>query len=72
MITHQLQPTDYSTRRIFCENTLEKLDSCEIALNSLLITDEAHFYLNGDINKENCRYWSDVNQQLIVENLLHS
>lgn len=71
-ITEQLQPTDYSQRRIFCEIMLEKLDSFEIALNSLLITDKANLYFNGDVNQQNCRYYSDVNPQLIVENPLYS
>ncbi|GFV55015.1 hypothetical protein TNCV_4457601 [Trichonephila clavipes] len=33
--------------------------------------DEAHFWLNGYINKQNCRIWSEANPQVYVETLLH-
>ncbi|GFV18030.1 hypothetical protein TNCV_168341 [Trichonephila clavipes] len=34
-------------------------------------TDEAHFWLNGYVNKQNCRIWSEANPQVYVETLLH-
>ncbi|GFT58956.1 transposable element Tc3 transposase [Trichonephila clavipes] len=33
--------------------------------------DEAHFWLNGYVNKQNCRIWSDANPQVYVETPLH-
>ncbi|GFX80013.1 mariner Mos1 transposase [Trichonephila clavipes] len=33
--------------------------------------DEAHFWLNGYVNKQNCRIWSEVNAQVYVETPLH-
>ncbi|GFW82083.1 hypothetical protein TNCV_200701 [Trichonephila clavipes] len=33
--------------------------------------DEAHFWLNGYVNKQNCRIWSEANQQVYVETPLH-
>ncbi|GFW17801.1 hypothetical protein TNCV_1134011 [Trichonephila clavipes] len=33
--------------------------------------DEAHFWLNGYVNKQNCRIWSEVNPQVYVETPLH-
>ncbi|GFW39610.1 putative transposable element [Trichonephila clavipes] len=32
---------------------------------------EAHFWLNGYVNKQNCRIWSEVNPQVYVETPLH-
>ncbi|GFV86505.1 uncharacterized protein TNCV_2156981 [Trichonephila clavipes] len=32
---------------------------------------KAHFWLNGYINKQNCRIWSEANPQVYVETLLH-
>ncbi|GFV41523.1 hypothetical protein TNCV_3626751 [Trichonephila clavipes] len=29
--------------------------------------DEAHFWLNGYVNKQNCRIWSEANPQVHVE-----
>ncbi|GFW09634.1 hypothetical protein TNCV_3997401 [Trichonephila clavipes] len=36
-----------------------------------LIFDEAHFWLNGYVNKQNCRIWSEANPQVYVETPLH-
>ncbi|GFU96648.1 uncharacterized protein TNCV_4777321 [Trichonephila clavipes] len=33
--------------------------------------DEAHFWLNGYVNKQSCRIWSEVNPQVYVETPLH-
>ncbi|GFX58429.1 uncharacterized protein TNCV_320111 [Trichonephila clavipes] len=37
----------------------------------ILFSDEAHFWLNGYVNKQNCRIWSEANPQLYVETPLH-
>ncbi|GFU34758.1 hypothetical protein TNCV_2319701 [Trichonephila clavipes] len=33
--------------------------------------DEAHFWLNDYVNKQNCRIWSEANPQVYVETPLH-
>jgi len=38
----------------------------------LFMSDEAHFHLNGYVNKQNCRYWSPVNPQQLHEEPLHT
>ncbi|GFS79103.1 uncharacterized protein TNCV_4408281 [Trichonephila clavipes] len=37
----------------------------------ILFSDEAHFWLNGYINKQNFRIWSEANPQVNVETPLH-
>ncbi|GFX13180.1 uncharacterized protein TNCV_2989441 [Trichonephila clavipes] len=37
----------------------------------ILFSDEAHFWLNGYVNKQNCRIWSEANPQVHVETPLH-
>ncbi|GFU83641.1 hypothetical protein TNCV_1411791 [Trichonephila clavipes] len=37
----------------------------------LLNDDEAHFWLNGYVNKQNGRIWSEANPQVYVETPLH-
>ncbi|GFT24863.1 uncharacterized protein TNCV_3021481 [Trichonephila clavipes] len=37
----------------------------------ILFSDEAHFWFNGYVNKQNCRIWSEANPQVYVETPLH-
>ncbi|GFW31990.1 hypothetical protein TNCV_2600171 [Trichonephila clavipes] len=37
----------------------------------ILFSDEAHFWLNGYVNKQNCSIWSEANPQVYVETPLH-
>ncbi|GFW25123.1 uncharacterized protein TNCV_3156261 [Trichonephila clavipes] len=37
----------------------------------ILFSDEVHFWLNGYVNKQNCRIWSEANPQVYVETSLH-
>ncbi|GFU76860.1 DUF4817 domain-containing protein [Trichonephila clavipes] len=37
----------------------------------ILFSDEARFWLNGYVNKQNCRIWSEANPQVYVETPLH-
>ncbi|GFX20225.1 hypothetical protein TNCV_1437851 [Trichonephila clavipes] len=37
----------------------------------LPLSDKAHFWLNGYLNKQNCRIWSEANPQVYVETPLH-
>ncbi|GFW14745.1 uncharacterized protein TNCV_1562081 [Trichonephila clavipes] len=37
----------------------------------ILFSDVAQFWLNGYVNKQNCRIWSEANPQVYVETPLH-
>ncbi|GFX05637.1 tc3a_0 protein [Trichonephila clavipes] len=39
--------------------------------NVFKVSDEAHFWLNGYVNKQNCRIWGEANPQVYVETPLH-
>ncbi|GFT77516.1 hypothetical protein TNCV_304431 [Trichonephila clavipes] len=43
------------------------LTRCGLQLSSIKRNDEAHFWLNGYVNKQNCRIWSEANSQMYVE-----
>ncbi|GFU80562.1 putative DD41D transposase [Trichonephila clavipes] len=36
-----------------------------------LFSDEARFWLNGYVNKQNCRIWSEANPQVYIKTPLH-
>ncbi|GFW97950.1 hypothetical protein TNCV_2599891 [Trichonephila clavipes] len=37
----------------------------------ILFSDEAHFWLNGYVNKQSCRIWSEANPQVYVKTPLY-
>ncbi|GFV52066.1 uncharacterized protein TNCV_1324191 [Trichonephila clavipes] len=66
-----IHQNDHQARRRFVE-----WDQNEIAVvpdfhKRILFSDEAHFWLNGYVNKQNCRIWSEANPQVYVETQLH-
>ncbi|GFU19281.1 uncharacterized protein TNCV_1087601 [Trichonephila clavipes] len=46
-------------------------DQSHLEQLKLLRNDEVHFWLNGYINKQNCRIWTEANPQVYVETPLH-
>ncbi|GFW86023.1 hypothetical protein TNCV_1968311 [Trichonephila clavipes] len=44
---------------------------CRTIGNEYGLSDDAHFWLNGYVNKQNCRIWSEANPQVYVETPLH-
>ncbi|GFX42779.1 hypothetical protein TNCV_2197361 [Trichonephila clavipes] len=51
-------------------NKLEQLEN-KHAKELVKYGDEAHFWLNGFVNKQNCRNYSEANPQVYVETPLH-
>ena len=51
--------SDDPDRRLeLCESFTRHGDDNPIFLNSVALSDEATFYLNGTVNRHNCRYWA--------------
>ncbi|GFU39379.1 uncharacterized protein TNCV_1716521 [Trichonephila clavipes] len=42
-----------------------------VVQSTMVHNDEAQFWLNGYVNKQNCRIWSEANPQVYVETPLH-
>ena len=53
-LEQELKRNDLPQRKIFGEWSRGKFLYREIAFSN-----EAHFWLNGYVNKENCRFWSE-------------
>lgn len=61
-ILHHLNEDDPDRRIQMCEWFSQQLEeNIDFTKNSVLFSDEAMFYVNGEVNKQNCRYWCDVN-----------
>ena len=57
-LVQELKLNDLPQRRIFVEWALGKLAEDPHFYRKIVLSDEAHFWLNGYGNKPNCRFWS--------------
>ena len=60
-ITQELIPEDCDRRLEFSQNVAIKALQIPQFANSIIFSDEACFFLKGNINRHNCRYWSKEN-----------
>ncbi|GFW33319.1 hypothetical protein TNCV_2859961 [Trichonephila clavipes] len=67
--THQWSRT--AARRRFVEWVQNEIGVVPDFHKRILFSDEAHFWLNGYVNKQNCRIWSEANPQVYVKTPLH-
>ena len=51
---------------------LEQLEVDENFGKKIIFSDEAHFWLNGLVNKQNCRIWGESNPQKIQQLTMHT
>ncbi|GFW60291.1 uncharacterized protein TNCV_1843711 [Trichonephila clavipes] len=66
-----IHPNDHQARRRFVEWAQNEIAVVPDFHKQILFSDEAHFWLNGYVNKQNCRIWSEANPQVYVETPLH-
>jgi transposase len=60
MLQH-VNENDQDRRMEFCEWAVNKLDCGADFSSGILFTDEANFYVNGEVNHQNVRYCTDTN-----------
>lgn len=70
-LVHALQPNDHCLRRNFAKWVQEQFQIDPLFHQKIIFSDEAHFWLNGHVNKQNCRIWSANNPHVIMESSLH-
>ncbi|GFT95408.1 transposable element Tc3 transposase [Trichonephila clavipes] len=66
-----IHQNDHQARRRFIEWAQNEIAVVPDFHKRILFSDEAHFWLNGYVNKQNCRIWSEANLQVYVETPLH-
>ena len=65
-LKQRLYRRDKAKRGRFCRWLLGKWGS-PVFRRHLLVSDEANFYLNGCVNKQNCRVWGEENPHTAVD-----
>ncbi|GFW58278.1 uncharacterized protein TNCV_2634521 [Trichonephila clavipes] len=66
-----IHQNDHQARRRFVEWAQYEIAVVPDFHKRILFSDEAHFWLNGYVSKQNCRIWSEANPQVYVETPLH-
>ncbi|GFW96140.1 DUF4817 domain-containing protein [Trichonephila clavipes] len=66
-----IHQNDHQARRRFVEWAQNEIAVVPDFHKRILFSDEANFWLNGYVNKQNCRIWSEANPQVYVETPLH-
>ncbi|GFW23555.1 putative RNA-directed DNA polymerase from transposon BS [Trichonephila clavipes] len=66
-----IHQNDHQARRRFVEWAQNEIAVVPAFHKRILFSDETHFWLNGYVNKQNCRIWSEANPQVYVETPLH-
>ncbi|GFS81941.1 hypothetical protein TNCV_2497281 [Trichonephila clavipes] len=66
-----IHQNDHQARRRFVEWAQKETAVVPDFQKRILFSDEAHFWLNGYVNKQKCRIWSEANPQVYVETPLH-
>lgn len=61
VLTQALQPHHMEMRVNFCQWALQMIQNNPNFFRYVLFSDEAKFYSDGQLNRHNCHYYSDVN-----------
>ena len=70
-LVQELKPNDLPARHRFADWALEKIEEDPLFSSKILFSDEAHFWLNGYVNKQNCRIWDEEQPEQVQELPLH-
>ncbi|GFW13114.1 transposase [Trichonephila clavipes] len=66
-----IHQNDHQARRRFVKWAQNEIAVVPDFHKRILFSNEAHLWLNGYVNKQNCRIWSEANPQVYVETPLH-
>ena len=66
-LVQELNEDDPDRRNEFCDLMIDRIDRDPTLLFNIAFSDESTFTLNGEVNRHNCRFWSDTNPNWMVE-----
>ncbi|KAJ8962178.1 hypothetical protein NQ318_018139 [Aromia moschata] len=66
-LIHELAEDDFDRRTEFCEYMMDHNNQNNGFIGNILFSDEATFFLNGHVNRQNTRYWSQENPHWMQE-----
>jgi hypothetical protein len=66
--TRNLKVTNQTQLYVLANWVLGKLEDESNFSKKIVFSDEAHFWMNGYVNKQNCRIWDDTNPHEIHQN----
>ena len=69
--TQELKPLYYQKCRMFVNWAEQQLETDSDFYRKIIFSNEDNFWLNGFVNKQNMRYWSDSNPHIRHESSLH-
>lgn len=70
-LTQEIKPRDHLKRLNFANWIQDQMQVNDEFSNKIFFSDEAHFHLNGYVNKQNCRVWAEENPREFVESKLY-
>jgi hypothetical protein len=71
-VVQKLAERDSASRNQFYTQCLALVNENPNIVKNLIMSDESHFELSGHVNKQNMRYWSEMNPQQLHEKPLRS
>ncbi|EZA46950.1 hypothetical protein X777_00567 [Ooceraea biroi] len=60
-LVQKLNEDDFDRRNEFCDIMMTRIDQLPNFLFNIAFSDEASFEINGNVNRHNCRFWTDEN-----------
>lgn len=67
VLVQELNEDDPDRRIQFCEELMNRCNAEPNFIKRVVFSDEATFYLNGTVNRQNCRYWAPTNPHWMME-----
>lgn len=66
-LVQEINEDDPDRRLQFCEIMTDKINTNPNFLFNICFSDECSFFVNGTVNRHNCRYWADENPRVFHE-----